>query len=108
MTTVSITSNSSQPFLFSVTMDSSKKRIKIQAKNKLQSDKQYYSEYTEDSLKKIGFYQSVKGFYNRLKMAIESKSPDELRAYYKISSDSMKVILEEISKFDDDLDSLFD
>ena len=102
MTTVSITSNSSQPFLFSVTMDSAKKRIKIQAKNKLKSEEQYYCEYTEDALKKIGFYQSLKGYYNRLKMAIESKSPDELRAYYKISSDSMKMILEEISKFDDD------
>ena len=83
-------------------MDSAKKRIKIQAKNKLKSEVQYYCEYTEDALKKIGFYQSVKGYYNRLKMAIESKSPDELRAYYKISSDSMKMILEEISKFDDD------
>lgn len=97
-----ITSNHSQPFLFSVTMDSSKKRIKIQAKNKLKSEEQYYNEYTADGLKKIGFEQSVKGFYNRLKMAIESKSPDELKAYYNINSNSLRIILEQIDKFDDE------
>jgi len=97
-----ITSNPSQPFLFSVTMDSSKKKIKIQAKNKLKSEEQYYNEFTADGLKKIGFEQSVKGFYNRLKMAIESKSPDELKAYYNTNSNSLRIILEQIDKFDDE------
>lgn len=83
-------------------MDSTKKKIKIQAKNKHQSDEQYYSEYTEDNLKKIGFHSSLKGFYNRLKMAIESRSPNELKAYYSIKSSSLRLILEEISKFDDE------
>ena len=98
----SITANNSQPFLFAVSMDSTKKKIKIQAKNKHQSTEQYYSEFIEDNLKKIGFHSSIKGFYNRLKMAIESRSPNELKAYYSIKSSSLRLILEEISKFDDE------
>ena len=97
-----ITNNKSQSFLFSVTMDTLKSKIKIHAKHKLKSHEQYEIEYTEDNLKKLNFYQSMKGFYNRLKMAIESKSPDELRAYYDIQSNALRIILEEISKFDDD------
>eukprot|EP01084_Bolivina_argentea_P076035 137776_1 len=96
-----ITSNSKQPYLFAVSMDSSRSKVKIQAKHKTSSDT-FLSEYNENGLKKIGFYSNVKGFYNRLKMAIESKSPDELRAYYNIHSKLMTIVLEEVSKYDDD------
>eukprot|EP01084_Bolivina_argentea_P266280 451597_1 len=99
---ITITSNKSQPYLFSVTMDSSKKKVKIQAKNKLNSEEQYYSEYTDYELKKINFTGKIKGFYTRLKMGIESKMVDELRLSYVIQSSFMRLILEEVSKYDDE------
>eukprot|EP01084_Bolivina_argentea_P090493 163055_1 len=93
---IMITSNKSQPFLFSVSLDSSKKKVKVHAKNKLNSEEQYVGEYTEIDLKKIGFYHSIKGFYNRIKMGIESKSSDQLKTYYTTHSNAMQLILEEI------------
>merc|ERR1712232_946973 len=91
-----------QPLLFSITMDTAKTSIKIQSKHKHDSSKQYYIECTQKHLKSVNFHQSIKGFYNRIKMAIESKSPQELRAYYIMQTNALKLTLEEISKFDDE------
>jgi uncharacterized protein YxjI len=80
-----ITSNSKQPYAFIVTLEAMNSKIKIQAKN-TQTKDAYLGEYTQQSIKKIGYFQSVKGFYNRLRMAIESRAPNELIAYYVIQS----------------------
>ena len=97
-----ITSNPLSDYLFSVSMDTAKKRVKIQAKHKNNAHKQYSSEFTENDLKSLNFYHSIKGFFNRLKMAIESKSPQELRAYYIVQTNALTLTLEEKSKFDDE------
>jgi len=54
---------------------------KYKKKNKLTKDT-YSGEFTSESLKKINYHQSVKGLHNRLKLAMESKQSNELRAYY--------------------------
>ncbi|ETO32658.1 hypothetical protein RFI_04459 [Reticulomyxa filosa] len=97
--------NNSQPYTFSISLDTNESKILIQAKNQLTKDA-FYGEFEAEQLRQIGFHQHVrglqkkkikrlkkkkivylgkkkkKGFYSRLKLALESKSPQELRAYY--------------------------
>lgn len=96
-----ITSNPKQPYKFTVTIDTSNSKLKIQAKH-IKSKDRYLSEFTQQSIKKIGYHQSLKGFYNRLRMAFESKVPQDLLAYYyiqKLSNTFLPFILQNIQRF---------
>lgn len=123
-TTTIITNNARQPYTFHTNLDSSKTKIRIQAKNRNTKDA-FYGEYSSEALRKIGFHQHIKGsitlactettlnvlenpqqstvtchtgFYTRLKSAIDGKSPTELRAYYWFYSDDGKPAGEQHTK----------
>ena len=60
-----ITNNNKKIYDFGLNIDLNRQCIRIQAKNKFTKDA-YYGEYTQEQLKKMGFYQSIKGIINIL------------------------------------------
>jgi len=86
----------------------------IQCKNLITKDA-YACKLTQADLKAIGFHQSVKGYFNRVKTALAGTDP-ELKCFFWFFSkaitekkqkpnpgDSMALLLVQSTKFDDDM-----